>query len=346
LITLFIFFSTTLAQQTFEPGYILKHNRDTVKGYIEITMEYELTLSVRFKTDAQSTVKDFGPSELAGFGIGKAIYENIEFQNALNKTHVSAFVKKLVTGEYDLFSYVTADRKFYLIRKDTTQFFVYDRVTSASGEVYQEGNYLNILLFISVSCNKISGIYDRVSFNDKDMTAFVLKVDNCLSSGKATSFYEKPKMQMQPFIFVGGFPVSGKNQFTASFTLRFITPRIDKKSSINIGLFYSNTVLETAERADNYELYTLTTHNQVYSIPVTFQYNFTTGIVQPYFYAGISGAYSTQTANSFTTGIPSSDNQFGAAFVFGIGIEARVVSRLYIKADWRYEVLMQYPAIG
>jgi outer membrane protein W len=93
-------------------------------------------------------------------------------------------------------------------------------------------------------------------------------------------------------------------------------------------------------------LYTLATHNQVYSIPVTFQYNFTTGIVQPYFYAGISGAYSTKTANSFTTGIPSSSNQFGVALVIGIGIEARVISKLYFKADWRYEVLMQYPAIG
>jgi hypothetical protein len=325
LAILCIFFITTYAQQNFEPGYILEHNRDTVKGYIETTMEYELTLAVRFKTDNNSAVREFGPSELAGFGIGKAVYENVGFQNTLNKTQVSAFVKKLVTGEYDLFSYTTADRKFYLLRKDTTQYFVYDKVTRASGEVVEEGNYLNILHFISVSCNKISGIYDRVSFNDKDMTSFVLKVDNCLSSGKATSFYEKPKIQMQPFIFVGGFPVSGKNQFTASFTLRFITPRIDKKSSINIGLFYSNTLVETSERADNYELYTLSTHTQVYSLPATFQYNFTTGLVQPYFYAGISAAYSTQTSNSFTTGIPRSDNQFGAALVLGIGIEARVV---------------------
>ena len=113
-VMLCIFFSTTLAQQTFEPGYILEHNRDTVKGYIENAMEYELTLSVKFRTDDKSPVKEYGPSDLAGFGIGKAVYENIRFQNELNKTQVNAFVKKLVTGEYDLFSYVTAERKFYL----------------------------------------------------------------------------------------------------------------------------------------------------------------------------------------------------------------------------------------
>jgi outer membrane protein W len=346
LILLCTIFFTTLAQQSFEPGYVLKHNQDTVKGYIETGLEYELTQSVKFKADVNASVKEFGTSELTGFGIGKSVYQNIEFLNTINKMRMNAFAKQLVTGEYDLFSYATADRKFYLLRKDTTDYFIYDRVTRANGEIDQEGNYLNILHFISVSCNKIAGIYDRVGYNDKDMTAFILKVDNCLSSGKATSFYEKPKIQMQPFIFIGGFPVSGMNQFTANFTLRFVTPQIDKKSSLNIGLLYSNTLVETDERSDYYVLYTMATHNQVYSIPVTFQYNFTSGIVQPYFYAGISGAYSTKTANSYTTGIPSSSNQFGVALVLGIGIEAKIVSKIYIKADWRYEVLMQYPAIG
>jgi hypothetical protein len=38
--------------------------------------------------------------------------------------------------------------------------------------------------------------------------------------------------------------------------------------------------------------------------------------------------------------------EFGVALVLGIRIEAKIVSKLYFKADWRYEVLMQYPAIG
>jgi hypothetical protein len=218
LVILCILSFRTVAQQSFEPGYILEHNRDTVRGYIETGLEYELAQSVKFKTDVNATLKEFGPSELIGFGIGKSVYLTIGFQNTINNTRVTAFIKQLVTGEYDLFSYTTTDRKFYLLRKDTSEYFIYDRVTRGSGEIDQEGNYLNILHFVSVGCNKIAGIYDRVGYNDKDMTTFILKVDNCLSSGKATSFYEKPKIQMQPFIFAGGFPVSGKTQFTACFT--------------------------------------------------------------------------------------------------------------------------------
>jgi hypothetical protein len=346
LSVLSIFFSTIFAQQNIEPGYILATNRDTVKGFVEIAMESELTQSVKFKRDLNSTVKEYTPSEIKGFGIGKEVYQSMQFLNTVNKIPVKAFVRQLITGEYNLFSYITPDRKFYLLQKDTIFYFIYDRVTTNRGEIDEEGNYQNYLHFISINCDKISNLYDRVGFNDRDMSGFVLKVDNCLSAGKATSFYEKPKTKMQPYIFVGGFPVSGMNQFTANFYLRFTTPRVDKKTSINMGLYYSYTTVETSERSDYYSLYTLVTHNQVYSVPVTFQYNFTSTLVQPYFYAGISAAYSTKTANSFTTGIPSSSNKFGVALVVGIGIEVKIASKFYAKADWRYEVIMQYPAIG
>jgi outer membrane protein W len=343
---LFILFSNATAQQAVEPGYILEHNQDTVKGYIESGMETELTQSVKFKKDEKAVAQEYGPSDLSGFGIGKVIYQSIRFQNTVNKTNVKAFLKQLVTGEYDLFSYATPDRKFYLLRKDSSFDFIYDRVTTPGGEIVEEGNYLNILHFISVNCDKISNIYDRVGFNDQEMTSFVLKVDNCLSGGKAISFYEKPKTRMLPYIFIGGLPISGKNQFTANFTLRFTTPRIDKKTSVNVGLNYSNTTVQTQERSDYYVPYTMDTHNQIFSVPVTFQYNFTSTLIQPYFYAGFSGAYISKTATSYTTGLDPSSNQFGLALVVGIGVEAKIISKLYFKADWRFEVIMQYPAIG
>jgi len=74
LIVLCTFSFTVIAQQSFEPGYILEHNKDTVKGYIETGLEYELTQSVKFKTDVNAVAKEFGLSELTGFGIGKSVY--------------------------------------------------------------------------------------------------------------------------------------------------------------------------------------------------------------------------------------------------------------------------------
>jgi outer membrane protein W len=275
------------------------------------------------------------------------IYRSLRFTNNAEDSILElAFVKLLVHGEYDLYAYVKSDRRYYILQKDSSRYFLYDRVSKNSGQIDLEGNYYNYLHFISVNCDKLSNLYDRVGFNDQDMSAFVFKVDNCLTMGTASSFYQKPKTKMQPIIFVGGFPAPGMSQLTANFSIRLTLPRIDKKTSLNLGLYYSTTTIQTSERSDYYNLYTLASHYQVFSVPVTFQYNFTSNRLQPYFYAGLSGAYLHKTANSLTTDIPSLDTRFGVALVAGIGIEAELTSRLFIKADWRYEMIMQYPAIG
>jgi hypothetical protein len=341
-----VLFTSAIAQNISDPGYIIGHDRDTVKGYIEIQTESELTTSVKFKKEIGGSTTEYHAADIAGFGMGKTSYRSLEFLNTISKTHISAFVKQLVTGDYDLYSYVTPDRNFYILRKDSTDEFMYDQLISAFGEVIEEGNYLNMLHFISVNCPGISNLYDRVHFDDRDMAAFVLKADNCLSGGNAVSFYEKSKTKVEPYIFAGALPIAGKNQFTASFNVRFSVPRIDKKTSINIGLNYSSFTVQTIERADNYHLYTLSMKNNMYSIPVTFQYNFTTTLIQPYCYAGLSGIYSMKNGQSYTSAIPSTLNQSGLALVFGLGLEASIISKLYFRVDWRYEFQMQYPNIG
>jgi hypothetical protein len=338
---------TLFAQQNFDPGYIIQPNLDTVKGYIETVLEANYAQSIHFKKEMNAEWKVFTPADLPGFGFGNDIYKSLRFQNtAEDSIMVTAFVKQLVRGEYNLYVYQKPERKFYILQKDSTNYFLYDRVSRNSGETLQDGNYYNYLNLVSVPCENINRIVDRVSFNDKDMAAFILKVDNCESKGTATNLYQKPKTLMEPIVFVGGLPVPGYNQFTANFTLHITLPRVDKKTSINIGVNYSNTTVETLEHNDYYSKYTLTTQNQIFSVPVTFQYNFTTSLIQPYFYAGISAAYLSKKADSQNSNIPASDTRFGMALVAGIGIQAKVGSHLLIRTDWRYEVILQYPAIG
>jgi hypothetical protein len=341
-----ILFTFSIAQNTSDPGYIIVHEKDTVKGYIEIQTESEFTTSVKFKKESGAPTTEYHAADIAGFGMGKTNYRSLQFFNTISKTHVSAFVKQLVAGEYDLYSYVTPDRVFYVLRKDSTDEFLYDHPYSLSEEVAEETNYLNILHFISVNCPGISNLYDRVRYSDKDMADFVLKVDNCLSQGTAVNFYEKSKTKVQYYVFAGALPVAGKNQFTGSFNVRLSLPRIDKKTSINIGLNYSSFTVQTSERADNWHMYTLSMKNNMYSIPVTFQYNFTTTLIQPYFCAGLSGIYCMKNGQSYTSSIPSTQTQSGMALVVGLGIEANIISKLYFRVDWRYEFEMQYPNIG
>ncbi|HLA60333.1 MAG TPA: outer membrane beta-barrel protein [Puia sp.] len=347
LVILCLLYAYLPAQQIFDPGYIISLNRDTVNGFIKADLESDLISRIHFKNDEGSLLKDYGPADLLGFGIGKDIYKSMRFLNTAEDSIMeTAFVKQLVKGEYNLYAYRKPDRFFYLIQNDTTLYFLYDEVSRGTGEIMQKGNFYNYLNLIAVPCEKLTNLVGRVGYNDKDMAGFISKVDNCETPGIATNYYQKPKTLVQPMIFAGGLPVAEKNQFTASFILHITLPRIDKKTSINIGINYSNLTKKTEERSDYYFLYDLFTHYQIYSVPVTFQYNFTTSRVQPYFYVGISPAYTSRSTNTRNYNIPASDHDFGLALVAGLGVQVRMISKLFLRADWRYEVVLQYPAVG
>jgi hypothetical protein len=51
--------------------------------------------------------------------------------------------------------------------------------------------------------------------------------------------------------------------------LHITLPLIDKKTSVNIRINYSNLTKETDERSDYYYLYKLLTHYQIFSVPIT-----------------------------------------------------------------------------
>jgi len=335
------------AQQIFDSGYIITLKKDTLKGFIRADLESDLVSGVKFKSDDRPELKSFTPSDLLGFRIGNDIYNSMRFLNTAEDSVIeTAFVKQLVKGEYNLYAYRKPDRFFYLIQKDTILYFLYDEVSRGTGEIIQKGNYFNYLSLIAVPCDKLTNIVGRVGYNDKDMASFISKVDNCETPGVATNYFQKPKTLVQPMIFAGGLPVPEMEQFTAGLLLHITLPRIDKKTSVNMGIHYSRLIKTSEQRSDYYFLYNLLTHYQIFSVPVTFQYNFTTSRVQPYFYAGMSGAYISRTTNTRNNNIPASDHEFGLSLVAGVGLQVRTISKIFIRADWRYEVVLQYPAVG
>gem|GEM_PF-583627 len=348
VLLIFCHFCTVLsAQQPFNTGYIIKTNRDTVRGFIQFGQEKELSRSVKFREGSSATVNEFTPSDILGFSEENEIYKSLHFLNtAEDSVKETAFVKLLVTGEYSLYAYTKEDRKFYLLRSDTTDYFLYDGVYTNMGALVQKGNYQNYLFFISVNCEKLSNLSNRIAYNDKDMADFVSKADDCISPGKTVNLYQKPKILIQPEAFIGAWPIPDKTELVADLTLRFFLPKIDKKTSLNIGVHYVNLTKESDEIANNYSRYKLSTHYNIISVPVTIQYNFLNGTVQPYFYAGASLAYTISNTNSFTYSIPSHEVKSGLAAVVGVGLQVGIASKLLIRADWRYEVVLQYPAIG
>ena len=338
-----------LAQTTAIPGYIISLNKDSLAGEILFSSEPELSTSVKFKKTGSSDFKEFGTSDLLGFGMEHTIYVRRTFINtAEDSIKITAFLKQLITGEYSLYTYKEPEHTYYLLQNNTTDYFLYDEKKKNENTGSVQPNYLNYLSFVTINCEQVHRRVESVGYNDQELADLILKLDNCLSQGGAKNYYHAPKTEVHPIIFAGALPSWGKDQqFTANFNLRLTLPRIDKHASLNIGLNYSYTYKLLAYNILAGIIRDVYTREYIYSIPVTFQYNFTTSRIQPYLYLGFSGAYQNTQPDS-TLGYYSPKPQKGAGFslIAGVGVEARLIYGLYLRADWRYEYILQLPVIG
>jgi hypothetical protein len=141
-------------------------------------------------------------------------------------------------------------------------------------------------------------------------------------------------------------PAGDDHQITLDAAVRLINPRIDPKASLNIGLRYSNTGTSTKTTTYDYiynieYVYVSKQTHEVFCLPVTFQYNLLSGRIQPAVYVGFSAAYLSENPAD-----PHILQKFGIAVIGGACIEGYITPHFLIKADWRYELLMQYPSIG
>ncbi len=258
---------TLTAQQT--PGYIIKQNRDTVKGLIKTVVDADLSESVFFKIETNGEWTRYGYADLSGFGFENETFRSIRFLNtSKGNTIDTTFAMQLESGAYSLFTYANNGRRFFLLQKDTSISLLYDNLYSTTGDVEQAANYQNFLYFISIQCDKLKNKYKQVGYDMKSISDFVQKLNNCVSGGTAVSYYQRQKITATAIIFVGGLPVSRqKSQLVANLSVRFILPRVNNHLSLNIGLNYSSTTyMTTYNKTLNplYRYYTLTSRSPVF----------------------------------------------------------------------------------
>jgi hypothetical protein len=86
----------------------------------------------------------------------------------------------------------------------------------------------------------------------------------------------------------------------------------------------------------------------LFSIPLTFQYNFCPrGIVQPFLYAGLSALHAI-----IDTDLPLTDfnttyyHKFNVSAFGGGGLEVNITHFLKARAEIRYEDIFQWPTVG
>ena len=341
---------SAFSQDEFAPGFIVKNNRDTIRGVIRNTIEEDLEKEIDFKLNQNGTIEIFRPGDIESFGVEEDIFRSISYLNtSLDSPAASTdFAKQLVLGKYELYTFQKKERRFYIVRSGDHTQLLFDTQYTNYGDVVQEGNYNSRLRLILNECPKVSLNYRTLEYGQKQMTDYIERLDHCLAPASVKIYYHKAKTLANLYVYAGGLPVPSKNQICAEIGMRFSSPSFSRKTVMNIALHY--TYVEDAwERHDvnySYIVYKTTTKDQMFSLPVTIQYNFTTTRIRPFAYGGLSAVYDITTTVTTDRTVPPSDNTFNFSMVFGIGIEAFITKEFFARADWRYEMFMQYPMLS
>jgi hypothetical protein len=343
-----LFFSAH-AQDHGLPGYIVRVSGDTVRGFLREQGTDESAKRISFKTAAaDNDYQVFLPSQVKAYqydggNLFRALtYSDTRMEEPANKT---CYAKLLVSGEFDLYYFTEQDVIFFLVRKDSTYYLIYDDDLHALPAV--AGNFRNELNFFAVSCEAAKRELVRIDYTVGSVMGFFQKLDACVNPGKSvTSYYHKAKGKVGLFAYAGGIPLGQQSQFTAEFALRMVWPELNPNISFNLGVRYASVVTRVTD--PNYTIVTIY-HAETYqikSLPLTVQYNIAHGVVQPFVLAG----FSLLTLNLVTDLPINTDaayyHKIGVAPLVGGGVDVRLVHWLRARAEWRYEYMSQYPTVG
>jgi len=340
------------SQSEFKAGFIVKNSGDTLRGFLKKDFETNLQLSVRFThNNSTAEIEKYTINDISSFGFDNGnIFQKVSYTNPSTQAWTEHFAKLMLDGYYQLFSFSRDDRPYYVIkvRKDSS-YLLYDVNYTSTGVIKEEGNYKNVLLFLSRNCPEIKGKLDYLSFNDIYIINYLQILNKCVDpSSTSNVVYRKEKSKLNVFVYAGGMAFSNKHEITAKAIARLIIPGLDGKTSINTGINY----MQNFERS-YVEVYYMGNKTKqeitinMFSIPVSIQHNFTKGIIQPYLDAGMSLVYKKGTGAIDYGARPVEDhNKKGIGFTAAIGLDGYITKNLSIKAEWRYELVLHLPTIG
>jgi hypothetical protein len=339
-------FPSLFGQSVFESGYIVKINNDTIKGSIKHDIEEKLSTQISFQssngvieTHIPATIKAFGFTGGDQFRI--VVYTD-PTDNFISKNH---FAKLLFDGINELYSFIRKDIHFFVAKiKEDTTFLMYDLIQNAIGQMIEQGNYQNQLFFIGRECDALRARAAKTNYNEPDMIKYFVALDKCLGNSNAEAVhYVKPKTITQVYVFAGGLPLGDKYQVMAQGMIKFIIPSQSRKTSLNIGIAYLKNK-RTAEDSDYFGTVTeFDLVTDIIEIPLLIQYDLLEGKVRPFVYGGPGVGYKRESA---FTEPKSNDSGVGVTLIGGAGIEGYVAKKVFLKIDWRYDLLAHYPVVG
>jgi hypothetical protein len=345
LFALLIILVNASAQESFVKGYVVKKSGDSIKGYVNRGSDARLSKSVQFKNQLKAEkVETFTPGDINGFGYeNENKYQSITFADPLDGgKQKTEFARFLVEGKNSLYSVFSNGSYFYYLVSRMDSSYVLYNEKIRSGRSVQNGNFRNVLHYVTRDCPNLQKYAKTISFSERNLTGYINELNNCVGDKETIIHSKRIKNIAQFLLYAGGISYDKNTMYTFQGQVRLTSPGVSKRTSFVIGLTYTHLVEN--EYSQIAGAHTDFTTNMI-TLPFYFQFNFTKSKLQPIAYAGFSVAY-TKLVNPDLEDPKGFLEDYGVGFVGGIGLEYYPISRLALKADWRYELRGLYPNIG
>ena len=287
-------FSVLKAQDTWEPGYIILTEQDTLTGVILERTDTELAHFIKFKKQADKEIQVFKAGELAVFGFKNGrIYESHSFMDEKG-VKTSVFAKRIVQGKLDLFAWRHPQRlqpDFFVVN-NTTGKSVYlkkpvkKEITGKDGKQYnhRDKNYIgNLKLIKDDSLSKPEDIRFSEKLIQKDIIAF-----NNNHTRDFPLLIHEERLE-HSFDVMAGVPVqfaTGSSNFRVALYYNKIKPERSEKFVITRGIIYNHHVKDQVFPA-NFKDGKMNSQLQMLNVvPFAIKFQGSSKIFQPYGYAG------------------------------------------------------------
>ncbi len=301
-----LFYSSIYSQNTYQPGYIIKEQGDTVKGYILTAGIEALEQNCSFKTSTDSDVILYSPSQLKGYeitGIGR--FETLDLIPENSEAQGKVFASVLVKGYTSLFSY--KDNLYYQTATlKTYKLEIVKKIITKNGQAFEQIQpaYKGILGSLMNDCDKVKGRVNKVALKAKPLSELVNTYNSCFSESKS----EIVKNKTLGFDVYASLLFTANNysytyQNTSAFYINFdqflekrslILPTlsfkvISKRSNFGfeINLIHStNNEFKSDFVGNNGFRYTTSFNFSTIQIPLSLSYNFKLQSFTPFVEAG------------------------------------------------------------
>lgn len=172
------------SQTQFVPGFIVRNDGDTIKGYVKHESFKNLQSTIQFKPHIFDTASEvLTVNEINAFGLNEGeMFQKISYSNQNDQSWNVHFGQLMLKGYYQLFSFMKADKLYFVVQtpEDST-YLTQDVDYTSTGAIKEESNYKNLILFFTRNCSRLKRKIENLSHNKTDILSYMHSLNECLA---------------------------------------------------------------------------------------------------------------------------------------------------------------------